>query len=175
MDSWNEFLNMLQHWYSNFLKDLISRESILQLLLSILAGAAFAALLGTFPSFLHMVLKFLRLEASTESETYSQRLKELTSKLTQSSSEVDSLLAELTQVATEREINVTKIEKRLAELEQQEVQIQKRILDLQQVPIPVAEHFATLIQIGEKRSAWRDYFLFGAGVVVSIIIQAVIR
>ena len=33
----------------------------------------------------------------------------------------------------------------------------------------MAEHFAKLTEVGEKRSAKRDYLLFGAGVIVSVL------
>jgi hypothetical protein len=46
---------------------------------------------------------------------------------------------------------------------------------LEKTPLAVAEHFAKLVAPGEKRSAMRDYLLFGAGVVVSTAIGIVIQ
>ena len=108
-------------------------------------------------------------------KTYSQRLSELTHSLTNASSEVDSLLTELGQVAKEKETSVRKLEQGLSALEEKEQELQDRITTLQNVPIPAAEHFARLMETGEKRSAMRDYVLFGAGVVVTTMITIVIQ
>ena len=108
-------------------------------------------------------------------KTYSQRLSELTHSLTNASGEVDSLLTELGQVAKEKETSVRKLEQGLTALEQKEQELKDRIKTLEDVPIPAAEHFARLMETGEKRSAMRDYALFGAGVVVTTVITIVIQ
>jgi len=108
-------------------------------------------------------------------ESYSHKLSQLTENLSKASSEVDSLLNELAQVAADREAAVQKLESELAKLEADEKQLQKRIQDLQNVPVPVAEHFAAIIEQGERRSAWRDYILFGSGVIVSTVIAIVLK
>jgi hypothetical protein len=91
------------------------------------------------------------------------------------SKEMDGVLAELASVAKEREKTVGKIEMDLANLQNREKELQERIQHLQNVPLPVAEHFAKLTSSGEKRSARRDYALFGAGVVVSTVIAIALR
>ncbi len=62
-------------------------------------------------------------------------------------------------------------------LETREKELKEKIEALESTPLPVAEHFAKLLESGEKRSAKRDYVLFGAGVVVTtgvaIIIQVI--
>jgi len=108
-------------------------------------------------------------------KTYSQRLSELTHGLTNASAEVDSILTELGRVAKEKETSVRKLEQGLTALEQKEQDIQDRIKALENVPIPAAEHFARLMETGEKRSAMRDYVLFGAGVVVTTVVTIVIQ
>ena len=100
---------------------------------------------------------------------YGERLQELMGNLTRSSREVDAILAELAQVAAEREVSFRNLESELANLEEREKELQGRIEILEQIPIPVAEHFAQLIEGGERRSARRDYMLFGAGVLVSTL------
>lgn len=107
-------------------------------------------------------------------ETYSERLARLTENLTKSSAEVDNILAELAQVAQERERIVRELETQLIKLTEDEKQTKQRIRDLQNTPLTVAEHFAKLTEPGEKRSARRDYLLFGAGVVVSTVIAIVL-
>ena len=108
-------------------------------------------------------------------KTYSQRLSKLTHSLTNASGEVDSLLTELGQVAKEKDTSVCKLEQGLTALEQKEQELKDRIKTLEGVPIPAAEHFARLMETGEKRSAMRDYVLFGAGVVVTTVITIVIQ
>jgi len=107
-------------------------------------------------------------------KTYSQRLSELTHSLTNASGEVDSLLKELGQVAKDKETSVCILEQGLAALEQKEQELKDRIKTLEDMPIPVAEHFARLMETGEKRNAMRDYILFGAGVIVTTVITIAI-
>ncbi len=107
---------------------------------------------------------------ASQPKTYGERLAELTTSLTHSTQQVDVVLAELAHVAKEREATVQALETNLASLEGREKEIKSRIEALQQVPLPAVEHFAELLETGENRSAWRDYMLFGAGVVVSTAI-----
>lgn len=106
---------------------------------------------------------------------YGERLSELTASLTRSSAEVDLVLRELAQVARDREAAARKLETGLSGLEAREKDLKQRIEILQETPIPVAEHFAKLLQSGERRSARRDYVLFGAGVVVTTGITIAIQ
>lgn len=134
-----------------------------------LAGAAIAA------EFFPQVLQRLYKKRESPQEGYGERLARLTASLTRASSEVDEVLRELARVAADREDAVKKLEIGLRDLEGREKQIQQRIQDLQNVSLPVAEHFAKLIAAGEKRSAWRDYILFGAGVIASTAIAIILR
>lgn len=144
--------------------------------LTAVIGALLSLVAGGIAS-TELIRKLLhRLLGKPEPEkTYSQRLSELTHSLTNASSEVDSLLAELAQVAKDKEASVRSLEQGLTALEQKEQDLQDRIKTLENVPIPAAEHFARLMETGEKRSAMRDYVLFGAGVVVTTIITIVIQ
>jgi hypothetical protein len=51
----------------------------------------------------------------------------------------------------------------LSSLEARKKELKEKIETLQKVPIPVADHFAKLIESGEKRNARRDYILFIRG------------
>jgi len=88
---------------------------------------------------------------------------------------MDSLIIELSEVAREREESVKKIETDLANLQSRETEMKERIGNLKKVPLPVAEYFAELTSQGEKRSARRDYLLFGAGAVVSTVITIILK
>ena len=81
----------------------------------------------------------------------------------------------LSKIATERENAVYKLGTELEALEDKEKQLQERVRILESVPIPVAEQFAKLTAAGERRSALRDYILFGAGVVVSTVIAIILK
>ena len=140
-----------------------------------LIGLVIALLGGLFMLYVDILRIRFRQREQPNVESYGQRLASLTESLSRSSSEVDSILKELGKVASEREKAVRELETQLSTLEANEKQIQKRIEELQQVPVPVAEHFAALIAQGEKRSAWRDYILFGSGVIVSTIIAVVLK
>ncbi len=120
-----------------------------------------------------LVLTLLKKKAPPK--PYSERLHELTDSLTRASREVDALLVELSRVADDRQKAVTVLEADLSTLEGREQELKEKIQILEKVPLPVAEHFAQLLEVGEKRSARRDYLLFGSGVVVTTLLAVIIQ
>jgi chromosome segregation ATPase len=144
-------------------------------LISLAAALASLAVGGAAAS--DVVQKLLRqiLGRKPPPKPYSERLAELTAGLSKASHEVDSVLAELAQVARERTDAVDKLETELATLEGRERELKEKIDALQKTPLPMAEHFAKLIESGEKRSARRDYALFGAGVLVTTVVAILIQ
>jgi hypothetical protein len=68
-----------------------------------------------------------------------------------------------------------RVEQEVVNLQNQKRESQERIEHLQNLPLPVAEHFANLTLVGAKRSARRDYVLFGTGVIVSTLIAIGLR
>lgn len=154
------------------------------LLISLLAGilSLFAGLITATNAFQRYAerykyfRKFFNKHLGRKPEaSYSERLATLTTSLMTASEEVDSVLQELSRVAQERERTVKKMEADLQSLQTREKELQGRIEHLQNVPLPVAEYFAQLTSTGEKRSARRDYVLFGAGVVVSTVIAIILK
>jgi len=138
---------------------------------SLLAGGATREILNRlFP----LVLKKL-LGTSTKEVSYSERLQELSENLTKSSREVDSVIGELQQVAAAREQAVRKLEDDLKALTERESQLKTKIEHLEKVPLPVAEYFAELSKPSEKKSARRDYILFGGGIIFSVITAIVLK
>jgi chromosome segregation ATPase len=126
----------------------------IELLVSVL-GAAISLLAGSLTT-TEIVQRLVRKLLGREEEkqpSYSERLAELTNSLTRSSKQVDTVLAELAHVAKERENAVRELETNLVSLEGREQDLKKRIDDLQKVPLPAIEHFAKLLESGEKRSA----------------------
>ena len=143
-----------------------------------------AAVLGAVASLLagglastELIRKLLRraLGQPEPTKTHSERLSKLTASLTSASAEVDSILHELSTVAKEKEASVAQLEAGLSALQDKEQELKDKISALEKTPLPVAEYFATLVESGEKRSAARGYFLFGAGVVVTTVVTIIIQ
>jgi len=143
--------------------------------LEVLIAGASAMVAGFLANLVHELIRKRTHPENNDTLDYGQRLAELTTNLTKSSREVDSVLEELATVARNREKAVQTLEADLAKLEGQEKELKGRIEALENVPIPVAEHFAALMESGEKRGAKRDYILFGAGVGVTTAIALIIQ
>lgn len=138
---------------------------------SLLAGGAIREILNLlFPR----VLKNF-LGNSAKDVSYSERLQQLSENLTKSSREVDSVIGELQQVAAARERAVHKLEDDLKALTERESQLKTKIEHLEKVPLPVAEYFAELSKPSERKSARRDYVLFGAGIIFSVVTAIVLK
>jgi len=148
---------------------------ILTILSTVLAGLATLLGAGFASTELFRKLLYWFFGKKEPKKTYSERLAELTQSLTNASTEVDSILLELSHVAKEKQFLVKQLEQSLLQLEKQERELKDRITTLETVPIPVAEHFAKLIESGERRSRKRDYVLFGAGVIVTTLITIIIQ
>jgi predicted RNase H-like nuclease (RuvC/YqgF family) len=142
----------------------------IEILVSLL-GATLSMVAGGIVSS-EVIQKLLRrvLKLPVQEKSYGERLSELTDSLTKASRQVDQVLSELATVAKEREKNVRELEANMQLLEKRENDMKTRIEHLEKVPLPAVEHFAEIMNRGEKRSAIRDYMLFGAGVVVSTVI-----
>ncbi len=145
-------------------------------MLAVVLGAVASLLAGGLAS-TEVIRKLLRrvLGQPEPSKTHSERLSELTASLTSASAEVDSILRELSTVAKEKEVSVKQREAGLSALQEEEQDLKDKISALEKTPLPVAEHFAKLVESGEKRSATRDYVLFGAGVVVTTVVTIIIQ
>jgi len=142
--------------------------SILGLILSLL-GAGLAST-KMFQGLIRVPLK-----QKKPTKSYSERLTELIENLSKASREVDAVLTELARVAKERANAVQQLENDLVTMEGREKELKERIDALEKTPLVIAEHFAKLVAPSEKRSAMRDYLLFGSGVVVSTAISIVIQ
>jgi peptidoglycan hydrolase CwlO-like protein len=142
--------------------------SILGALASLIAGGVAST---------DLIQKLVRalLGRPTPQKSYSERLSQLTESLTKASREVDTVLVELAQVSKDRAEAVRQLEADLSTMEGREKELKERIEALEKTPLAVAEHFAKLVAPSERRSATRDYLLFGGGVVVSTVIGIIIQ
>lgn len=147
----------------------------LDIIASILGALATLLVAGLASTDLIQRLVRILLKREESKKTYSERLAELTENLSKASREVDAVLVELARVAKDRAQAVQQLESDLAKMEGREKELKETIDALEKTPLPVAEHFAKLVAPGEKRSAVRDYLLFGAGVVVSTAIGIAIQ
>ncbi|MDF0665307.1 MAG: hypothetical protein P0119_04435 [Nitrospira sp.] len=138
---------------------------------------ATASLLGAALASTELIQRLVRILLKREEpqKPYSERLAELTENLSKASREVDAVLAELAQVAKDRAQAAQQLETDLATMSGREKELKERIDALEKTPLAVAEHFVKLVAPGEKKSAMRDYLLFGAGVVVSTAIGIAIQ
>ncbi|HOD05052.1 MAG TPA: hypothetical protein PKH92_08415 [Anaerolineaceae bacterium] len=119
--------------------------------------------------------RLLGLPQKQHVETYGEKVSRLTESLSRSSAEVDQVLREIAVVSQERAQHVTSLEKQLEELATREKQVRERIEVLEKVPLEAVQYFEGMLDKGDKRSAWRDYMLFGLGVVVSTAISIILK
>ncbi len=118
----------------------------------------------------------LRIRARISPEiSYADRVSELAISLTDSADKVDSLMREIAEVAVARQGTLQKLQQEIMDLAQRESELKNRIGNLSAVPIPVAEHFAKLLEPGERRSARRDYLLFALGVIAGGVVSILLK
>lgn len=114
-------------------------------------------------------------EEPTPTVTYSERMTALTRSLVDASSEVDRILKEMSEVSQSREAALVELEEKLGSLTSRQQLLQSKVDSLEKVPLPAIEHFVTEIEKVEKKNAWRDYGLFGLGVLVSTTVAILLK
>jgi hypothetical protein len=102
-------------------------------------------------------------------------MERLSGELAKASALVDLTLTEMAEVTKAREDAMRTLEKRLNDLTESEKELKTRVDTLQKVPLPAVEYFLQATEKSAKRSAVRDYLLFGAGVVVSTIVTITLK
>lgn len=112
---------------------------------------------------------------SKEVPNYYAKIETLTDSLRSASKDVDKIIEEMAVARLERENALKLLEKQLVDIANREKEIKQRVQTLEQVPLPAVDYFLKMTEQGEKRSAWRDYSLFGLGVIVSTIISIVLK
>lgn len=120
----------------------------------------------------HILRKF---NAIPPDKTYRERITVLTQSLKEAGEQVDQVISEIASVAQERERAVKELEEKMNALEANEVEIKNRIEHLKSIPLPAINHFAEMMKPSERKSAKRDYILFGAGVFVSTLIAIILK
>jgi len=145
---------------------------LLAAIVTLLAGVATNVLTEEM---LPKLRRRFRPEAREAPKSYKEQMANLTRSLVKASADVDRILQEMTEVTQQREGAIVRLEQQLDTLSDRERQLQQEIETLEKIPLPAAKYFASIVERTEKRSAWRDYALFGLGVVVSTVIAIVLR
>lgn len=138
-----------------------------------------ASLLGAtstyFVSRLGYKARQRELARTGEFPSFREKMEKLSQDLARASAEVDKTLEEMAMVSRAREEALKGIESKLDELSKHERKLQTRVEALKNVSLPAVEYFLEMTGKWERRSAARDYILFGAGVVVSTVITIILR
>jgi len=95
--------------------------------------------------------------------------------LAKTSRMMDEVVSKIREYTAQRESAVHSLESQLSQLTSQEGELREKIRNLEAVPLPAAEYFAKLVDKGEGSSAKRDYALFTAGVIVSVIVTIILK
>jgi hypothetical protein len=107
--------------------------------------------------------------------SYKEKLSQTLDTLKNAFALVDNATSEFTQLLLEKERNIEILQGRVDDLAKEEANLKNKVDSLQRVPLDALTHFEKILNKGEKRSAYRDYILFGLGVFVSIGITVLLK
>lgn len=107
--------------------------------------------------------------------SYLERTTKTLDSLKKASEEMEIATFEFNSIMKEKQATVDFLEGKLSVLSLKETELRDKINTLQNVPIEAMKHFEEMLNKGNKRSAYRDYLLFGAGVVVSVIVGIILN
>ena len=131
--------------------------------------------LGQIFSTFFYLFRRLRTKKSSEELTFAEKLEKSVEQLKIASKDMDKLVIDITNLTSEKHDKLSKLEEELKKLSTKEEETRKKIEVLSQVPIEALQHFEEMMKPGEKKSAKRDYLLFAAGVIFSIISTIVLK
>ncbi|MGF7041045.1 hypothetical protein [Mucilaginibacter lappiensis] len=106
---------------------------------------------------------------------YADRINKTLESLRKASDEMAIATNEFNDIMNEKQGTIAVLEKKLSELSDKELEMKTKIETLQKVPIEALAYFEGILVKGDKRNAYRDYILFGAGVIVSVAITIVLK
>jgi hypothetical protein len=106
---------------------------------------------------------------------YSTRITTSLENLKKASLEIDKVMNEFAIISTERQQTISSMELKLKELTEKEIALKSKIHTLEKIPLEAIQHFENALNKGDKRSAYRDYTLFGLGVIVSVVVTIVLK
>jgi hypothetical protein len=159
-------LNLFSFFGDNMDKELLS--TIISGIIALVAGTG----LTWIRSFL---TKRFGTKKVPEKFDYNAKIEASVKMMKRSSGEINTLIAELEEFSGEQRRRVQEMEMALEKLNREEQELSKRMEAMKSVSVPAAEHFAAIMQKENSRGAKRDYLLFAAGVVASIIVSIVLK
>jgi hypothetical protein len=145
----------------------ISSTVLLQLLIAILVGLIFFAVENRVVS--------RRTQERGSRATSTGDLARLVNGLNKTSLELDRILAQIVEVAQNRADAATKLQAEMKRLEEAEEEYLVRIETLKNEPLQIVNDLLNEFEPNRIRTPRRDFILFLAGVVVSVIISVGLR
>ena len=176
-------LARLEHEFQGLMLQRLAYEQaqetrmIIGLMVALLAGAV-AVLIRVYfaeeiTAIANRIRRLLGIRLREAPVAYKERIASLVGGLEKTSAELDSIYREIAEVLGQREVAITSLQERIEALAEQEAQLQTKVETLERVPLPAADYFADIVQRGEKRSAWRDYWIFVLGVGITAVVSFV--
>jgi chromosome segregation ATPase len=150
-------------------------DILANLLASVATLVAGAGLAASFKEVLEFWGRRRGKKAKPEIPSFREKMERLSADLARASAEVDKTLQEMTAVSRAREGALSDLESKMGELSKREKELQTRVETLQNVPLPAINYFLEATEKRERRSALRDYILFGLGVIVSTVVTIVLK
>jgi len=145
----------------------ITSTVLLQLLIAILVGLIFFAVENRVVS--------RRTQERGSRATSTGDLARLVNGLNKTSLELDRILAQIVEVAQNRADAATKLQAEMKRLEEAEEEYLVRIETLKNEPLQIVNDLLNEFEPNRIRTPRRDFILFLAGVVVSVIISVGLR
>jgi hypothetical protein len=145
----------------------ISSTVLLQLLIAILVGLIFFAVENRVVS--------RRTQERGSRATSTGDLARLVNGLNKTSLELDRILAQIVEVAQNRADAATKLQAEMKRLEEAEEEYLVRIETLKNEPLQIVNDLLNEFEPNRIRTPRRDFILFLAGVVVSVIVSVGLR
>jgi hypothetical protein len=121
------------------------------------------------------IAKTFEINLEDQPVSYQDRIMGALEALKKASVEMSKANAEVNEIMSEKQRTLGELEKKLLFLSAEENKLSTKIEALQNVPLEAVQHFEDILSRGEKRSAYRDYILFGTGVVVSVVVSIVLK
>jgi len=149
-----------------------TKNSVVELIL-LLVGIIIIIVFLYFPKLLRSRKK--KKENISDEVSYHDKIKYLLDNLKKSSIELDKSFEEISLLSKEKKENLDLLENNLNQLTIKENELKSKIETLEKVPVEAIKHFEEVLNKGDKRSTFRDYFLFLLGVIVSIITSIVLK
>jgi hypothetical protein len=141
----------------------ITSAVLLQLLIAILIGLIIFAIENRIVS--------RRSREKDSGATSTGDLSRLVNGLNKTSLELDSILAQIVEVAQNRADAATKLQAEMKRLEEAEEEYLVRIETLKNEPLRVVNDLLNELQPNRIRTPRRDFMLFLAGVLVSVVVS----